>query len=156
MRLLGIDPGSHRVGYSILSKESRNRLSLLTYGVIQVPKTEVPPQNLLFIKRELQSIIDTYQPEVASVEKLFFNTNVKTAMNVSESRGAIMLTLLENHIKIVELTVTQIKKGITGSGTATKKSIKKSLEILLGEPLENIDDSWDAIAAAIVGNSLIR
>jgi crossover junction endodeoxyribonuclease RuvC len=153
---LGVDPGSHRIGYSILSKESRNKLSLLTYGVIQVPKTEVPPQNLLYIKKELQSIIDVYQPDVASVEKLFFNTNLKTAMNVSESRGAILLTLLENRIRVVELTVTQIKKGITGSGTATKKNVKKSLEILLGEKLENIDDSWDAIAAAVVGNSLIR
>jgi crossover junction endodeoxyribonuclease RuvC len=156
LNIIGIDPGSHRVGYSILSKQNQNKLSLLEYGVIHVPKDRVVPYNLLYIKSELIHILDRFDPKIACIEKLFFNTNQKTAILVSESRGSILLTLLERDIQIIELTVTQIKKGITGSGTSTKLSIKKSLEVLFGNQLQNIDDSWDAIAAAFVGNSMIR
>ncbi len=159
MRIIGIDPGSHRVGYAVLlfPEANRSRPELLTYGTIEVlPKTP-SPDNLLQIKYELDSILTEYQPNFGSVEELFFLKNVTTGMRVSESRGVILLSLGEKNIPAVQPTATQIKKGISANGSATKKEVRQAIKLILGfKDLKGHDDSWDAIAAAFVGKSLVQ
>ncbi|MCP5499293.1 MAG: crossover junction endodeoxyribonuclease RuvC [Leptospiraceae bacterium] len=157
MKILGIDPGSHRLGYAILEQGKKNtRPLILEYGVLEVKANTPSPENLLILKNGLSRLIQKFEPELASIEKLFFHKNAKTAVNVYEARGVVLLQLHEAGIKILQPTVSQIKKGITGKGTASKKDLKSALEFILGEKLENIDDSWDAIAAAFVGLSMDR
>ena len=157
MKILGIDPGSHRVGYAMLVRGAkRNQIQLLEYNVIDVAAKTPSPQNLLEIRQKLADLIAYYKPEYASVEKLFFHKNSKTAGSVYEARGVILVTLAEQGIQILEPTVTQIKKGITGNGNAQKADVKQALELILRVELEHkLDDSWDAIAAAFVGNSMV-
>lgn len=151
MRILGIDPGSHRLGYAILQKE-KSLIRVLTYGTIEVPPGTKSPVNLIAIRRQLDAILDEYKPEMASIEELFFAKNKTTAARVYESRGVVLLTLGEHNVPFVEPTASQIKKGTTGSGTADKKSVKSALKLLLGlQELTGHDDSWDAIASAYVG-----
>ncbi len=157
MKIIGIDPGSHRIGYSILDRDDRkkSKLTIVTYGTIEVPPNTSSPENLVIIRIELQSILKEYQPEIASVEELFFSKNQKTAKNVFESRGVILLTLAESNIRIIQPTISQIKKGVTGNGNADKKQVKGAIQILFGiKNLSGHDDSWDAIAAAFVGLSM--
>lgn len=155
--ILGIDPGSHRLGYSFLKKErSSRKLMLLDYGTIEVPPKTKTPDNLLIIKTQLVKLLKKYKPQVASLEELFYYKNQKTVAQVYQARGAVLLILAEYNIEIVQPTVSQIKKGITGKGNADKKQIKIALKIILGlSELKGHDDSWDAIAAAFVGNSMI-
>lgn len=159
MKIIGIDPGSHRIGYSVLEKggELGNKIELIAYGTINIkPKTK-SPESLLILKKELQTIIEKYQPLFASVEEVFFAKNSKTASKVFESRGVILLTFAESQIKLVQPTATQIKKGITGSGTADKNQIRRSIGMILGiKDLKGYDDSWDAIAAAFVGLGMLK
>lgn len=151
MKILGIDPGSHRLGYSVLQKD-KSVIRVLTYGTIEVPSGTKSPVNLIAIRRQLDAILDEYHPDLASVEELFFAKNRTTAAKVYEARGVVLLTLGEHNIPLVEPTASQIKKGTTGSGTADKKDIKAALKLLLGlENLTGHDDSWDAIASAYVG-----
>ncbi len=158
MKIIGIDPGSHRVGYAILSFPEgllRNP-TLFAYGTIEVAPKTPSPDNLLQIRRELQAILTEFQPECAAVEELFFVQNTTTGMKVSESRGVILLTLGENQIPMVSLTATQIKKGISAKGNATKKEVRAAIQMILGfKDLKGHDDSWDAIACAFVGRSLV-
>ncbi|EPG66354.1 crossover junction endodeoxyribonuclease RuvC [Leptospira wolffii] len=155
MRILGIDPGSHRLGYAVLHKE-KSRIQVLTYGTIEVPPGTKSPVNLIAIRRQLDAILDEYRPEIASVEDLFFSKNRTTAAQVYESRGVVLLTLGEHNIQILEPTASQIKKGTTGSGTADKKNVKSALKLLLSlEELTGHDDSWDAIASAYVGLAMV-
>lgn len=158
MKLIGIDPGSHRIGYSVLEKNiSKNKISILTYGTIEVPPKTESPENLLIISEKLEQIAKDYEPDYASVEELFFHKNQKTASMVYQARGVIVFTLAKQGIKIVEPTVTQIKKGVTGDGNADKKQVRHALQIILGvRDLKGLDDSWDAIAAAFVGFGFIR
>ncbi|NUM41838.1 MAG: crossover junction endodeoxyribonuclease RuvC, partial [Leptospiraceae bacterium] len=129
---------------------------IVSYGTIEVPPNTISPENLLIIRNELKMILEEHIPEFASVEELFFSKNQKTAKNVFESRGVILLTLIEAKIKIIQPTVSQIKKGITGNGNADKKQVKKAIQLLFGiKNLTGHDDSWDAIAAAFVGFSMI-
>ncbi|MCW7460898.1 crossover junction endodeoxyribonuclease RuvC [Leptospira limi] len=158
MKIIGIDPGSHRVGYAILSfpEGLRRNPTLLGYGTIEVAPKTPSPDNLLQIRRELQAILTEHKPEWAAVEELFFVQNTTTGMKVSESRGVILLTLGENQIPMVSLTATQIKKGISAKGNATKKEVRAAIQMILGfKDLKGHDDSWDAIACAFVGRSLV-
>lgn len=159
MKIIGIDPGSHRVGYAVLSFPDGNRSkpSLLDYGTIEVPPKTPSPDNLLQIKSELDSILETFHPEFAAVEELFFVQNTTTGMRVSESRGVILLSIGEKKIPVVQMTATQIKKGISAKGNATKKEVRSAIQMILGfKDLEGHDDSWDAIACAFVGRSLVQ
>ena len=153
MKIIGIDPGSHRIGYAILEKEYK--IQILDYGVIEVPKSIKVPYNLLYIKEEILKLIKSFQINFASIEEMFFNKNLKTASRVFEARGVILLTLLEQNLNLTQPTVTQIKKGITGNGRANKKDIHNALKkIFCLEELKCYDDAWDAIATAFVGISI--
>ncbi|KON77745.1 crossover junction endodeoxyribonuclease RuvC [Leptospira kirschneri] len=154
LRIIGIDPGSHRAGYAILEKHA-SKIKILNYGTVEVPPGTPSPENLLVLRKGLREILEEFNPSIASVEEMFFAKNKKTASRVFESRGVLLVTLAEKNIQILEPTVSQIKKGTTGSGTADKKQIRQALKLLLNvELLKGHDDSWDAIAAAYVGLSM--
>jgi crossover junction endodeoxyribonuclease RuvC len=159
LKIIGIDPGSHRVGYAVLEFEegSRKNPALLAYGTIEVAPKTPSPENLLQIKSELDIILSNYSPNHAAVEELFFVQNTTTGMRVSESRGVILLALGEKKIPVVQMTATQIKKGISAKGNATKKEVRGAIQMILGfKDLQGHDDSWDAIACAFVGRSLVQ
>ncbi|MDF3820735.1 crossover junction endodeoxyribonuclease RuvC [Leptospira sp. 96542] len=159
MKIIGIDPGSHRVGYAVLSfaDGTRRNPELLAYGTIEVAPKTPSPDNLLQIKSELSAVLSQHKPDHAAVEELFFVQNTTTGMRVSESRGVILLSLGEEKIPVVQLTATQIKKGISAKGNATKKEVRAAIQMILGfKDLKGHDDSWDAIACAFVGSSLVQ
>lgn len=154
MRIIGIDPGSHRIGYAVLEKSYTQRSQLPTiikYGTIEVPPGTKDPENLIIIYQSIQFIIKETKPEQAFIEDLFLIKNQKTAKRVFEAIGVILLALGESQIPYTQLTAKQIKKGISASGNATKKEIRKSIQKILGFELEGQDDSWDAIACAFIG-----
>lgn len=157
-RIIGIDPGSHRVGYAILDRDDKTRkVTLIDYGTIEVKSEIQSPESLLLVHTELKDLLKKYKPEVASVEELFFFKNQKTVAQVYEARGVILFTLIERGLKILEPTITQIKKGVTGSGTADKKQVKEAIKLILGlKDLKGHDDSWDAVAAGFVGLAMYR
>jgi crossover junction endodeoxyribonuclease RuvC len=150
--ILGLDPGTHRLGYAVLKAQSPLKFQLIDYGTKEVPPKTHTLESLVYIRKVIQELIDKYKPELVSVEELFFNKNLKTAAKVYQARGVILLTLAERNLRLIEPTATQIKKGIAGNGRATKQQIKRALQLILGlNKLDGQDDSWDAIAAAFVG-----
>src|SRR3989344_500029 len=99
MIILGIDPGSTRVGYGVIEKNGG--FNLIDYGVIQ-EKQNGDYKNIVSICDKIEKIIKKYKPVVAGLETLYFSKNKKTALSVSEARGAIILTLIKNKIGIKE------------------------------------------------------
>lgn len=156
IRMLGIDPGSHRTGVAILDKTGNNLPNVIYYGTIESPPNTALPIALQILRNSLLDVIDEYKPTFSSVEEIFFSKNLKTATRVFQARGVILLTLAEKNITIYEPTVTQIKKGVTSSGKADKKQIYTALKLILKlQDIKGYDDSWDAIAAGFVGFSFI-
>ena len=91
-----------------------------------------------------------------AVEELFFFKNVKTAIEVGQARGVILLTGVENHLPIDEFTPLQVKQAITGYGRAEKAQMQKVVRMILGmkEQIKS-DDAADALAVALcAGQSL--
>lgn len=148
--IIGIDPGTKRAGFGVISKEG-NELRLLDAGTFDVGKS-TENESLLVIKKQIDILIKKYSPSIFSIETLFFSKNQKTAMSVAESRGVSLLCALENNIPILEFSPNEVKSAIAGFGFADKKAVLKMVRLILKEPqLKVIDDASDALAIAIVG-----
>lgn len=148
MIILGIDPGSNKIGFAIIKKE-KTQLKLIKYGCINNDSKITIAKQLLKTQKEIERLIKIYKPNIASVEKLFFFKNLKTAINVSQTRGVIIATLAKANIKIKEFTPLQVKQAICGYGKADKVQIQKIVKLIFKlKQIPKPDDAADAIAIA--------
>ena len=146
---LGIDPGTHRVGYGAI-KEENGQLILVECGVIEQKKDKNDMSYLPLIYKKVATLIKKIQPDEVVIEKLFFAKNQKTAMSVAEARGVILLAAIENLIPIREFTPNIVKQSVSGYGAADKKSVLKMVSLILRlKDFRPIDDASDALAIAI-------
>ena len=149
MRVLGIDPGTGRLGWAIVEKE-QGREVLVDCGCLESPARTDLPIRLEVIFAELNRIIKLHRPAEASIEDLFFATNRKTAIAVAAARGVVLLACQLNKLKISSYTPLQIKSSLTGYGVADKKQVAFMVkQILKIKELPQLDDTIDAVAAAL-------
>lgn len=148
MIILGIDPGTTSIGYALL--QTKGQLRLLDAGLVKI-RSSGKTDRLKELYIELGVLIERWKPRVAAIEKIFFAKNAKTAIEVSEARGATLLTTLLAGLKVFEYTPLEIKMAVTGDGRADKNQIKKMVELTLHDAKfpKAQDDVFDAIAAAI-------
>ena len=149
MKILGIDPGYAIVGYGIVEYNS-NRFKTVDYGAILTDKDVPFPLRLKEIYDKTSQLINIHKPEYLSIEELFFNTNVKTAIAVGHARGVLLLAAEQTGIPIYEYTPLQIKQSVTGYGRADKYQVQQMTKTLLGlSAVPKPDDTADALAVAI-------
>ncbi len=148
MIILGIDPGLALTGWGVLEKKEKPRV--IAYGCVKTSKNQNSQQRLLSLFDQLQDLIDKFQPQIICLEKIFFNTNAKTAFLVGEARGVIKICAALNKINVEEFTPLQIKDCIVGYGRADKNQVQQMVKVLLGlKKIPKPDDAADAIAAAL-------
>ena len=149
MRILGIDPGYAIVGYGVIDY-SGNHFSVVSYGAVTTPAGEEFPKRLKSIYDDLRLLIDTYKPECIAIERLYFNTNTTTAIDVAQARGVILLASESKGLKIHEYTPLQVKQAVTGYGKAEKFQVMDMVKSLLKlKSVPKPDDTADALALAI-------
>lgn len=147
---LGIDPGTRRIGYGVVSKNDRNELRFIAADILDIKSTD-DIGALAETKKGIGTILKRYHPDILGIEKLYFAKNQKTALAVAQARGILLLAAYEAGITLREYAPNEIKLGITGYGFADKKAILKMVRLLLGKhDLKVIDDASDALAAAIM------
>lgn len=155
--ILGIDPGFGRVGYGIIERVSDGReWRAVAFGCIETSPKKSFVERISEIHEELENLIKKYKPTRMAVEELFFFNNVKTAIEVGQARGVILLTGVENNLPIDEFTPLQVKQAITGYGRAEKDQMQKMVSVVLGlKQKVKSDDAADALAVALcAGQSL--
>ena len=151
MKILGIDPGIATTGFAIIEMDKNDNNTLIDYGIIETDSKDSFIERLSQIKKDLTTIIRTYKPDICGIEKIYFHSNTKTVIDVSQSRGMILSTLFENNIQILEFTPLEIKNGITGDGKADKLQVQTMIKkIFKLEKLPKPDDASDAIAIALL------
>ena len=156
MRILGIDPGTGRLGFGVIDVDGL-RVSLVDAGVITTPAHTPHDERLEDIFDSLTDIIKQTRPEVVSIEKLFFSKNITTAMTVSEARGVALLVARQARLPIAEYTPNQIKQTLTGYGNADKKQMQEMVKLQLRlKEVPKPDDAADALAAAITHSLMTR
>ncbi|MBR0596381.1 crossover junction endodeoxyribonuclease RuvC [Sinanaerobacter chloroacetimidivorans] len=149
MRILGIDPGYAILGYGIIDVKG-NHFTVCGYGAVTTDSSMEMPDRLKHLYQQIMEIIQEYEPDVASIEELFFNTNTKTAILVGQARGVAILACANSGLEINEYTPLQIKQGLVGYGRAEKKQIQSMVKAILNlTEVPKPDDTADALAAAI-------
>lgn len=149
MRILGIDPGYATIGFSVLQAE-RGSFQLLQFGTITTPADMEFSQRLRMIYRDMNTLIETFAPDVMAIEELFWGHNVTTGIGVSHGRGVILLSAAEKELPIFEYTPMQIKQAVVGYGNATKQQVMDMTKrILHMEKAAKPDDAADAVAVAL-------
>ncbi|MCL1929954.1 crossover junction endodeoxyribonuclease RuvC [Candidatus Saccharibacteria bacterium] len=150
MRILGIDPGTGKLGFGVLDVQKGSQPKMVDAGVVTTPAHTSLPDRLEDIYDSLSEIIDLTKPEVMAIEKLFFARNVTTAISVAEARGVVELIAKQKGLEIAEYTPLQVKQALTGYGRAEKKQIQEMVKRELGlQQAPKPDDCADALAVAL-------
>ena len=149
MRILGIDPGYAIVGYGIVDYIG-GKFSVVSYGAVTTEAHTLFPERLKSIYDDLNTIIEKYKPDALAIEKLFFNTNTTTAIDVAQARGVIVLSAQLGGLEIGEYTPLQVKQSVTGYGRAEKRQVMEMVKSLLSlKAVPKPDDTADALALAV-------
>lgn len=149
MRIIGIDPGYAIVGYGIVDYNS-NHFSVVDFGAVTTKAHTPFADRLSAIYDGLTQLITTYKPDAMSIEKLFFNTNTTTAIDVAQARGVIVLAAAQGGLDIAEYTPLQVKQSVVGYGRAEKKQVQEMTRLMLNlKSVPKPDDTADALALAI-------
>lgn len=148
--ILGIDPGLASVGYGCLRLSGPDP-EVIDAGVIETPPRRPVGERLAIIDRDLRDLVKQLQPDLISLEKLFFNQNVTTGIEVAGARGVILMVAHQAGIEVVEPAPSQIKLALTGWGRADKPQMRAAVKARLKiNPKKLTDDCADALAAALV------
>lgn len=154
MIIMGIDPGFAITGYGVVKYEGNN-FSVVDYGAITTESSMKLSQRLLILYNDLEKLIEKHKPDAISIEELFFNKNIKTALNVGHGRGVAVLAAVKSGVEIFEYTPLQVKQAVVGYGRAEKSQIQQMVKAILNlSAIPKPDDVADALAIAIChGNS---
>lgn len=157
MRILGIDPGIGICGFGLIETSSRAEARALDYGAVTTTVDAPMPERLKELYESLKLVFEQTKPEVVAVEKLFFAKNITTGIAVAEARGVILLVAEQYGAKIREYTPNEIKKALTGYGSATKTQMGEMARVHLGLKVKpKPDDAADALAAAVTCGLMYR
>lgn len=149
MRILGIDPGYATIGYGVVEYDNFH-FKTIAYGAITTTPDKAFCDRICDIYDDVNTIINKYQPDCVSIEKLYFNTNTTTAIDVAQARGVILLAARKKGTDIFEYTPLQVKQSITGYGRAAKHQVMEMVKNLLQlKSIPRPDDTADALALAI-------
>ena len=148
MRVLGIDPGLGRCGWAVVEGAARGATAL-GYGTVATRGEAVAPR-LAELAGRLRAVVAQYEPDSFAIERLFVNANVRTAMTVGQASGVALLIAAEGGLAVATYTPSQVKRAVTGTGTAPKAQIGYMVRALLDlEAVPTPADTADALAVAL-------
>lgn len=157
MRILGIDPGIGICGFGLIETSTRANAKALDYGAVTTVVDAPLPSRLKELYDSLKEVFEQTKPDLVSVERLFFSKNITTGIAVAEARGIVLLVAEENKVPVYEYTPNEIKKTLTGYGSADKTQMQEMVRMHLGlDKKPKPDDAADALAAAITCSFLYR
>jgi len=154
MIILGIDPGTARLGFGLL-KITKGKVRVIDYGCITTTPDMSDGDRLNIINNQLCKLIQTHKPKVLAVENLFFFKNLKTVMPVSQAKGVVLMTAAKKKVPVCEFTPLQVKMAVTGYGKAEKKQVQRIIQTMLNleekpkDKDKRKDDAIDALGIAV-------
>jgi len=147
--VLGIDPGTHWIGYGLVLLE-QDRYRALDSGRIEVG-TDIPfPNRLSVIYHAVADLLERTKPEVAAVEEVYVTSNAKTTLRLGHARGVILLAILERNVPVAEYAPREVKQAVVGNGAAGKRQVQWMMNQMLSLGSKEVfEDEADALAVAL-------
>lgn len=148
VRILGIDPGTLATGWGVIEANG-HVVTHRAHGVIRTRAKDPLWSRLHVIQLGLAEVIAEQRPDVMSLERVFVNKNVQSALKLGHARGVAMVTCVAEAVDVHEYTAGEIKKSVTGNGRAEKHQVQEMVRIMLSLPGVAPTDASDALAAAL-------
>ena len=149
IRLLGLDPGSRRLGWGVIEVEG-SRLSHIAHGTLTAPESTSLSERLARLSSGLDHVIATHQPQGSAVEKVFTARNIHAALVLGQARGVVLAALGRYKLPVAEYAPAEVKLAVAGNGRATKAQLAHMVGRLLGIELRDAGvDATDALAIAV-------
>ena len=148
LKILGIDPGSRLTGYALLESQV-GPAKYVCSGVLDLVKNESDfPQRLRLLGENLEVLLQRFRPDHVVIEKIFLGKNADSAFKLGHARGVVLYEAVSAGARIIEYSTREVKKGVTGRGSAEKEEVQAVLKAFLKLPqLRSLDES-DALALA--------
>ena len=146
MLVMGIDPGSHKTGWGLVSCQG-SALEHVDSGIIEA-KGDILAR-LATIGEELEKVLQNYRPDAVAVESLFHHKNTQSALKLGHARGVALFCIARSERPFFEYAPAEIKRAATGNGRASKELVGQMVRMLLGHAGQLLSDESDALAAAI-------
>jgi crossover junction endodeoxyribonuclease RuvC len=155
MFVLGVDPGLSRCGYGAVRVHADGRLTAEAAGVLRTDPAAPLPRRLSILLADLKALLDELRPDAVAVERVFFQTNVRTAMSVGQASGLALALADGMGCEVAEYTSNEVKSVVAGYGAATKSQVQRMVQHQLGlaEP-PRPPDAADALALALTHATL--
>tara|TARA_Y100001935_G_scaffold253279_1_gene259121 strand:- start:5665 stop:6189 length:525 start_codon:yes stop_codon:yes gene_type:complete len=151
IRILGLDPGSHITGVGVVDVQG-SQLIHQHHQVIRAPKATLE-KRLIYLFEALKDLSHSYQPDVVVVERVFLGKNVDSAFKLGHARGVALMALYQGGGQIFEISAREVKKILTGSGSASKEQVRQMVGQWLKIDFQDKEmDVSDALSLAISGS----
>jgi crossover junction endodeoxyribonuclease RuvC len=150
MFVLGIDPGVSRCGYGCVEGGPGATPRAVAVGVLTTPPSQALPDRLASLDRDLRGLVAEFRPAVVAVERLFFQTNARTAMSVGQASGLALVAAAQAGCEVVQYTPNEVKQAVAGYGSAPKEQVQRMVQSLLRlSEVPSPPDAADALALAL-------
>lgn len=148
MKVLGVDPGTHKTGVGILEADGQ-KYKVIYCGIIRANSKDTIAKRLLHIFDSLQAVIQSYKPDTMALEALFYAKDVQAVERIGEARACAMLAASKQNLEVIEYAPTAVKRSVTGNGRAAKEQVQFMVTRLLGLKTAPSIDASDALAIAM-------
>jgi crossover junction endodeoxyribonuclease RuvC len=149
VRVIGIDPGLTTTGYGVVERAG-TQLRPVAYGALRTSPEDAPGDRLAELQHLIAEVVDEHDPDAAALERLFFNSNVRTAMSVGQASGVILAALATGEVEVTMYTPPEVKQSVVGVGDADKRQVQVMAARVLGLATPPTPaDAADACALAI-------
>lgn len=150
MILLGIDPGTATTGYGVVDTTNPRKLICVEYGQIKTEKDHLMADRLQKMYQSIFELIQRHKPDALVIERIFFNTNVNSAIQVGQARGVYILAAGQHKMPVFEYTALEAKMALTGHGRSEKEVVRSMVTELLNIKVQiKPIDASDALAMAL-------
>lgn len=149
-RVLGIDPGLGILGFGVVDFNQHRQPIHSEWGTITTHKDTPDPQRLLELHQDVMTLLAHVQPDMVSIERIFFFKNAKTMVPICQARGVTLMAVAHFGLPLFEYTPMQVKQSMTGYGKSTKAEIQEMVAQILGlKAIPKPDDAADGLALAL-------
>ncbi|QDK46043.1 crossover junction endodeoxyribonuclease RuvC [Bdellovibrio sp. ZAP7] len=147
LTILGVDPGSRITGFGVV-RISNGKIEHINHGVILLDAVQEFPVRMAELGSAFREVMEKYRPQQVVIEKIFLGKNADSAFKLGHARGVIMYEAGLGKAAVSEYATRSVKKGITGTGAATKEDVQAVLKAMLNIKVINRIDASDALAMA--------
>ncbi|MFT5083477.1 MAG: crossover junction endodeoxyribonuclease RuvC [Lentisphaeria bacterium] len=146
--ILGIDPGSRKTGYGLIS-HLFGKTEYIASGVIRIPETLLLPERLKVIFDSVSEIIETHMPDQFAIEQVFMAKSAASALKLGQARGAAIVAAVNHNLPVSEYEARKVKQSVVGTGAADKLQVQHMVKALLKLTKVPQEDAADALAVAL-------